>query len=201
MNKTSSSDNNTIFKNQKEIKELIHKLLGYIGEDVDREGLVDTPKRVAKMFGEVLEGYFKDVDEVVNDAIFTVEYPNDEMVMVESIEYNSMCEHHMLPFTGVAHIAYIPRDKVIGLSKIPRIVDMFSKRLQIQERLTNQVADTLAEVLDAKGVAVVFEGVHMCASIRGVKKHNLNMKTTAFRGEFIDNRDLKAEFYDMINRK
>ena len=201
MNKISLSDNNTIFQNQNEIKELIHKLLGYIGENVEREGLIDTPKRVAKMYGELLEGYFQNIDDVVNDAIFTVDYPNDEIVFVESIAYNSMCEHHMLPFTGVAHVAYIPRDKVIGLSKIPRIVDMFSKRMQIQERLTNQVADVLVEILDAKGVAVIFEGVHMCASIRGVKKHNMNMKTTAFRGQFIDNRDLKAEFYEMINRK
>lgn len=200
MNKASLSEPNPIIQNQKEIKDLVHKLLGYIGEDVEREGLIDTPKRVAKMFNELLAGYFKNVKDVVNNAIFTMEYPNDEMVFVESIEYNSMCEHHMLPFTGVAHVAYIPRDKVIGLSKIPRIVDMFSKRLQIQERLTNQVADALADILDAKGVAVIFEGVHMCASIRGVKKHNLNMKTTAFRGEFINNRDLKAEFYDMINR-
>ncbi len=200
MNKASSSDINPITQNQKEIKELVHKLLGYLGEDVEREGLLDTPKRVAKMYGELLEGYSKNVNDVVNDAIFTVEYPNDEMVFVESIEYNSMCEHHMLPFTGIAHVAYIPREKVIGLSKIPRIVDMFSKRMQIQERLTNQVADALVEVLDAKGVAVIIEGMHMCASIRGVKKHKLNMKTTAFRGEFINNRDLKAEFYDMINR-
>jgi len=194
-------ETNPIIENQLEIKELIHNLLGYLGENPNREGLIDTPKRVSKMFGELLAGYFQDVDDIVNDAIFTIEYPNDEMVIVESIEYNSMCEHHMLPFTGVAHVAYIPNDKVIGLSKIPRIVDMFSKRLQIQERLTNQVADALADVLDPNGVAVIFEGVHMCASIRGVRKHNMNMKTTAFRGKFINNRDLKAEFYETINRK
>ena len=201
MNKISSSENNLINKNQEEIQDLVYNLLGYIGEDVKREGLIDTPKRVAKMYGEVLSGYFKNVKEVVNGAIFSVDYPNDEMVVVESIEYNSMCEHHMLPFVGVAHIAYIPKEKVIGLSKIPRIVDMFANRLQIQERLTNQVADALDDILDAKGGAVVFEGAHMCASIRGVKKHNMNMKTTAFRGAFITDRDLKAEFYEVINRK
>ena len=201
MNKISSSENNLINKNQEEIQDLVYNLLGYIGEDVKREGLIDTPKRVAKMYGEVLSGYFKNVKEVVNGAIFSVDYPNDEMVVVESIEYNSMCEHHMLPFVGVAHIAYIPKEKVIGLSKIPRIVDMFANRLQIQERLTNQVADALDDILDAKGVAVIFEGAHMCASIRGVKKHNMNMKTTAFRGAFITDRDLKAELYEVINRK
>ena len=189
---------NSIQNNYEEIKVLVSQLLSLLGEDPTREGLVDTPKRVAKMFGELLEGYTKNVKDLVNGAIFTIDYETNEMVMVESIEYSSLCEHHMLPFTGVAHIAYIPNGKVIGLSKIPRIVELFARRLQIQERLTHQVADALFEIIDAKGVAVQFEGVHSCAQLRGVKKHNMNMKTLAYRGDFMENKDLRDEFIQII---
>ncbi|MBN1200569.1 MAG: GTP cyclohydrolase I FolE [Anaerolineae bacterium] len=180
------------------IEKSVELILLSVGENPSRDGLQRTPHRVAKMYGELLEGYHKDLETVVNNALFDVEYGEGEMVVVANIEYNSMCEHHMLPFTGKAHVAYIPRDKVIGLSKIPRIVDMFARRLQVQERLTNEVADALVEALDPVGVMVVFEGQHSCASLRGVKKHGVNMVTTAKRGEFRTNRDLRDEFYRMI---
>ncbi|MCK5095309.1 MAG: GTP cyclohydrolase I FolE [Spirochaetes bacterium] len=183
---------------KEKIKKAVRMIIEEIDPDPDRPDIVKTPERVARMYEDIFSGGFQNPEDTLQ--VLLMEQHN-EIVIVKDIPIFSMCEHHMLPFTGVAHIAYIPGEKVIGLSKIPRIVDMYANRLQIQERLTNQVADALVEVLDAKGVAVIFEGVHMCASIRGVKKHNLNMKTTAFRGEFINNRDLKAEFYDMINRK
>jgi GTP cyclohydrolase I len=143
----------------------------------------------------MLEGYEKNVPAIINGAMFDVEYGEGEMVVVANIDYTSMCEHHMLPFVGKAHIAYIPRKKVVGLSKIPRIVDMFARRLQVQERLTNEIADALHEHLDPVGVIVVLEGQHSCAALRGVKKHDINMVTTAKRGEFRTNRDLRDEFY------
>ena len=152
----------------------------------------------ARMYAEMLEGYTQDLDSIVNGALFDVNYGSDEMVVVADIEYNSMCEHHMLPFTGTASVAYVPRDKVIGLSKIPRIVDMFAHRLQIQERLTNEIADAIADALDPLGVMVVVDGQHSCASLRGVKKHGVNMVTTAQRGQFKADRDLRDEFYRLI---
>jgi len=182
------------------VKGAVREILCAIGEDPDRDGLLRTPHRVAKMYGELLEGYTQDLETIVNGAMFDVEYGEGEMVVVADIEYSSMCEHHMLPFVGKAHVAYIPRDKVIGLSKIPRIVDMFAKRLQVQERLTNEVADALVEVLDPAGVMVVIEGQHSCASLRGVEKHGLNMVTTAQRGEFHTNPGLREEFYRLIGR-
>jgi GTP cyclohydrolase I len=166
-----------------------------VGEDPDRDGLLKTPHRVAKMYDELFEGYQQDIETIINGALFDVEYGEGEMVVVANIEYTSMCEHHMLPFTGKAHVAYIPRKKVVGLSKIPRIVDMFARRLQVQERLTNEIADALQNALDAVGVMVVVEGQHSCAALRGVKKHGVNMVTTAKRGEFRTNRDLRDEFY------
>jgi GTP cyclohydrolase I len=177
------------------IEDAVKLILFNVGEDPDRDGLQRTPQRVAKMYGELLEGYTQDVETIINGAMFDVEYGEGEMVVVADIEYNSMCEHHMLPFTGKAHIAYIPRNKVVGLSKIPRIVDMFARRLQVQERLTNEVADALNDHLDPLGVIVVFEGQHSCAALRGVKKHGVNMVTTAKRGAFRTDTALRDEFY------
>lgn len=182
------------------IENAVREILLHVGENPDRDGLVKTPGRVARMFGELLEGYEQDLPTVVNDAYFDVEYGEGEMVVVQDIEYNSLCEHHMLPFVGKAHVAYIPRDKVIGLSKIPRIVDMFAHRLQVQERLTNQIADAIVEALDPLGVMVVVEGQHMCGSIRGVKKHDASMVTTARRGEFRTSAELRDEFYRLIGK-
>ena len=147
-----------------DIEHAVREILINLGEDPDRDGLQRTPHRVAKSYFELLEGYGQDVETIINGAMFDVEYGEGEMVVVADIEYNSMCEHHMLPFVGKAHVAYIPRDKVVGLSKIPRIVDMFARRLQVQERLTNEVADALQEALDPVGVIVVFEGAHSCAA-------------------------------------
>jgi GTP cyclohydrolase I len=182
------------------IEDAVRLILLNVGEDPDRDGLLRTPHRVARMYDELLEGYHQDVETIINGAMFEVEYGEGEMVVVADIDYNSMCEHHMLPFTGKAHVAYIPRNKVVGLSKIPRIVDMFARRLQVQERMTNEIADALSEHLDPVGVMVVVEGQHSCAALRGVKKHNVNMVTTAKRGEFRTNRDLRDEFYRMIGK-
>ncbi|NLF75268.1 MAG: GTP cyclohydrolase I FolE, partial [Chloroflexi bacterium] len=176
------------------IEDAVRLILRNVGEDPDRDGLLRTPHRVAKMYDELLEGYQQDVETIINGAMFEVEYGEGEMVVVANIDYNSMCEHHMLPFTGKVHVAYIPRKKVVGLSKIPRIVDMFARRLQVQERLTNEIADALNDHLDPVGVMVVIEGQHSCAALRGVKKHDVNMVTTAKRGEFRTNRDLRDEF-------
>jgi GTP cyclohydrolase I len=189
-----------LVKPQPAIEIHIREILIQLGEDPDREGLQRTPHRVAKMYGEVLEGYTQNLEAIVNGALFEANYGADEMVVVADIEYNSMCEHHMLPFLGKVHVAYIPRDKVIGLSKIPRIVDMFAHRLQIQERMTNEIADAIHEALDPSGVMVVAEGEHSCARLRGVKKHGVNMTTTAQRGLFREDRDLRNEFYRLIGR-
>jgi GTP cyclohydrolase I len=176
----------------------VRKILADIGEDPDREGLQRTPERVAKAYTELLSGYRTDPIELLNDAIFEVSY--DEMVIVRDIELYSMCEHHMLPFLGRAHIAYLPRGKVIGLSKIPRIVDMFARRLQVQERMTRQIADLLDELLHPKGVAVVIEGLHLCSVMRGVKKHDARMTTSAMSGAFRTNLPTRQEFLDNISR-
>jgi GTP cyclohydrolase I len=183
------------------IEEAVRLILISVGEDPNRDGLQRTPHRVAKMYGELLEGYNQNTETIINGAMFDVEYGEGEMVIVANIEYNSLCEHHMLPFTGHVHVAYIPREKVVGLSKIPRIVDMFAHRLQIQERLTNEIADALCEALDPVGVMVLVEGEHSCASLRGVKKHGTNMMTTAKRGEFRTNRDLRDEFYRLLEQQ
>ncbi len=179
------------------IEDAVRQILLNVGEDPSRDGLERTPHRVAKMYEELLGGYQQNAEEIVNGAMFDVEYGEGEMVVVANIEYSSMCEHHMLPFVGKVHVAYIPRDKVVGLSKIPRLVDMFARRLQVQERLTNEIADALQEQLDPVGVMVVVEGQHSCAALRGVKKHGINMVTTAKRGEFRTNRDLRDEFYKL----
>jgi len=182
------------------IEENVYQILVNVGEDPDRDGLIKTPQRVAKMYSELLEGYEQDVETIINGAMFDVEYGEGEMVVVSDIEYNSMCEHHMLPFVGKAHVAYIPGKKVVGLSKIPRLVDMFAHRLQVQERLTNEIAEALEGAIDPAGVIVVVEGQHSCASLRGVKKHNVNMTTTAQRGAFRRDRNLREEFYRLIGK-
>ncbi|GAB1469869.1 GTP cyclohydrolase I FolE [Chloroflexota bacterium] len=184
--------------NGEAIEKSVHEMLTAFGENPDREGLVNTPKRVARMYPELLSGYRTDVDKLVNNAIFNVEY--DDMVIVRDIEYFSLCEHHMLPFMGRAHVAYIPKGQVIGLSKIPRIVDMFARRLQVQERMTRQIADFLHELLKPQGVAVVVEGLHLCAMMRGVKKHDARMTTSAMLGSFRKSINTRQEFLDHLNR-
>ncbi|MCE7860913.1 MAG: GTP cyclohydrolase I FolE, partial [Chloroflexi bacterium CFX2] len=164
------------------IEESVRAMLTAFGEDPDREGLVNTPKRVARMFPELLSGYRADPEKLVNGAIFNVSY--DDMVIVRDIEYFSLCEHHLLPFMGRAHVAYIPDGQVIGLSKIPRIVDMFARRLQVQERMTRQIADFIHDLLNPQGVAVVVEGLHLCAMMRGVKKVDARMTTSTMLGSF-----------------
>ena len=173
-------------------------ILKAIGEDPEREGLLKTPERVAKAYDELLSGYRTDPIDLLNEAIFDVSY--DEMVIVRDIEFYSMCEHHMLPFLGRAHVAYLPKGKVIGLSKIPRIVDMFAKRLQVQERMTRQIADLVDELLHPKGVAVVVEGLHLCSVMRGVKKHDARMTTSSMSGAFRSNLPTRQEFLDNISR-
>ena len=183
---------------QDAIEGSVHVILKALGEDPERQGLRRTPHRVAKAFAELTSGYHVDPDSLVNDAIFDVSY--DEMVLVKDIDFYSLCEHHMLPFLGKAHVAYIPNGKVIGLSKIPRIVEMFSRRLQVQERMTQQIAEFLDDVLQPQGVAVVVEGQHMCAAMRGVKKANARMTTSAMLGSFKHSPQTRAEFLDHVGR-
>jgi GTP cyclohydrolase I len=180
------------------VKEIVTALLKAMGEDPAREGLKNTPDRVARMYAELLGGYRDDPVRVVNGALFDVQY--DEMVIVRDIEFYSMCEHHMLPFIGRAHVAYIPNGKVLGLSKIPRIVDMFARRLQVQERMTRQIADFISDLLKPQGVAVVVEAMHLCAMMRGVKKHDARMTTSAMHGAFRANLATRQEFLDNISR-
>lgn len=198
MEKLSSPDH-PIQQNQLQIEETIRDLLSLLGEDVDRNGLLRTPNRVARMFSELLRGYSKDLKAVINGAIYEVD-SDHPMVLIDSIAYQSMCEHHLLPFTGKAHIAYLPTGRIIGLSKIPRIVDMFALRLQVQERMTNEIAAAIDEALKPRGLAIVVTGEHSCASLRGVRKHGVNMKTSVFRGE-LQSRELKDEFFKMISIK
>ena len=181
-----------------EIENAIRDLLSAVGEDPERDGLTRTPERVARMYDELLAGYRVDPEKMINDAIFDVDY--DEMVLVRDIEFYSLCEHHMLPFIGKAHVAYLPKGKVIGLSKIPRIVDLFARRLQVQERLTRQISDLLDTTLHPHGVAVVVEGLHLCSMMRGVKKANARMVTSALSGTFSDNEVTRQEFMAHIAR-
>ena len=180
------------------IENAVHTILQSLSQDPERDGLQRTPHRVAKMYGELLAGYTTDPDKLLNNAIFDVEY--SEMVLVKDIEFYSLCEHHMLPFVGHAHVAYMPRKKVIGLSKIPRVVDMFARRLQVQERMTTQIAEFLMEVLDPCGVGVVMEGMHMCSMMRGVKKANARMVTSSLLGQFRENQSTRAEFMSLVQR-
>lgn len=180
------------------IRRAVRDILEAVGENPDRDGLQRTPERVARMFEELLAGYRTDPMALVNDALFEVTY--DEMVIVRDIEFYSLCEHHMLPFIGRAHVAYIPNGRVLGLSKIPRIVDMFARRLQVQERMTRQIADFLNTLLHPQGVAVVVEAVHLCAMMRGVKKHDAKMTTSTMLGSFRTNLATRQEFLDNISR-
>jgi GTP cyclohydrolase I len=180
------------------IEEAVRNILIAIGDDPTREGLERTPERVSRAYKELLGGYRIDPVEMVNDALFNVTY--DEMVVVRDIEFFSLCEHHMLPIMGRAHIAYIPNGKVIGLSKIPRIVDMFARRLQVQERMTRQIAEFIQTLLNPRGVAVVVEGLHMCSMMRGVKKHDARMTTSTMFGYFRNNHSTRMEFLDNISR-
>jgi GTP cyclohydrolase I len=174
----------------------VRSILEAIGEDPQREGLQRTPLRVARMYEEMTAGYHVDPVKLINEAVFTVDY--DQMVVVRDIDFASLCEHHMLPFLGKAHVAYIPAGKVIGLSKIPRIVEMFARRLQIQERMTQEIAAFLEETLHPLGVGVVIEGLHLCMAIRGVKKANARMITSAVRGSFKENLNTRNEFFAHI---
>lgn len=178
------------------MQDLYRKILKGIGEDPNREGLIDTPKRAAKAMKFLTQGYEKELKDIVNGAIF--ETNNDNLVLVKDIELYSMCEHHILPFFGKVHIAYIPRGKVLGLSKVARIVDMYARRLQIQEGLTEQIADGILESVDAKGVAVVIEAKHMCMMMRGVEKQNSVMKTSCMKGLFRTDAAARSEFFSLV---
>jgi GTP cyclohydrolase IA len=180
------------------LEEAVRTLLAEIGEDPAREGLARTPERVRRMYDELTAGYHVDPDALINDACFSVDY--DEMVVVRDIEFFSLCEHHLLPFTGRAHVGYLPKGRVIGLSKIPRIVDMFAQRLQVQERLTVQVADFLMERLEPKGVACVVEATHLCTMMRGVKKQEATMVTSRMTGTFRRDARTRAEFMGLIGK-
>jgi GTP cyclohydrolase I len=180
------------------VQSAIQMILQAIGEDPDRAGLKRTPERIARMYAELLSGYQMDPVAVVNEALFEVKY--DEMVIVRDIEFYSLCEHHMLPFMGRVHVAYIPDGKVLGLSKIPRIVDLYARRLQVQERMTRQIADFIRDLLHPQGVAVVVEALHLCMSMRGVQKHNARLTTSAMHGAFRANLATRQEFLDNISR-
>lgn len=180
------------------IESAVLSMLHAIGEDPEREGLKNTPNRVARMFPELLSGYHTDPIKLVNGALFAVDY--DDMVIVRDIEFYSLCEHHMLPFLGRAHIAYIPRGQVLGLSKIPRIVDMYARRLQVQERMTRQIADFIHDLLHPQGVAVVVEALHLCSMMRGVRKHDARMTTSTMLGSFRSKIATRQEFLDNISR-
>lgn len=179
------------------MKESIENILKYIGEDPTREGLLDTPKRVEKAWEFMCSGYNKDAKEIIQSALFTS--TNTEMVVVKDIEFYSMCEHHMLPIIGRAHIAYIPNGKVVGLSKIPRVIDVFARRLQIQEQLTEQIADAINDAVSPQGVAVVLDARHMCMEMRGVEKICSSTVTSALRGIFKKEKKTKDEFMSIIS--
>jgi len=178
------------------IEEWVAKILKELGEDVHREGLERTPERVAKALQFLTSGYQQDVKDVLNDALFVENY--DEMVVVKDIDVMSLCEHHLLPFVGKCHVAYLPGKKIVGLSKIPRLVEMFSRRLQVQERLTTQIAHTLQDALKPRGVAVVIEAIHLCMVMRGVEKQNSKAVTSAMLGAFRDRPETRAEFMELI---
>jgi GTP cyclohydrolase I len=184
--------------NSPEIQAAVSQILLAVGEDPARDGLKRTPERVAHMYAELLAGYSTDPMAVLNDAIFEVKY--DEMVIVRDIEFYSLCEHHLLPFMGRVHVAYIPDGKVIGLSKIPRMVDIFARRLQVQERMTRQIADLIRDLLHPQGVGVVVEALHLCMMMRGVQKHNARMTTSAMHGAFRANLATRQEFLENIGR-
>jgi GTP cyclohydrolase I len=180
------------------MQDIIRQLLAGLGEDPSREGLVDTPKRVEQSMRFLTGGYDTDVDAMLNNALFTVDY--NEMVIVKDIDFYSLCEHHLLPFFGKCHVAYIPNGKVVGLSKIPRLVDIYARRLQVQERLTNQIANTLLDKINPLGVAVVTEATHLCMAMRGVGKQNSVAVTSAMLGAFRNDARTRAEFLNLIQK-
>jgi GTP cyclohydrolase I len=180
------------------IQSAVRTILEAVCENPERDGLKRTPERIARMYAELLSGYQMDPTAVVNDALFEVKY--DEMVLVRDIEFYSLCEHHMLPFMGRVHVAYIPDGKVLGISKIPRIVDLYARRLQVQERMTRQIADFIRDLLHPQGVAVVVEALHLCMSMRGVQKHNARLTTSAMHGAFRANLATRQEFLENISR-
>ncbi len=182
----------------KAVMRSIEDMLFALGEDPYRDGLLETPKRVARAYEELVSGYTTNPVELVNNAIYDIDY--NDIVIVGDIDFYSLCEHHLLPFVGQAHVAYIPNGKIIGLSKIPRIVDMFSRRLQVQERLTRQIAEFLNEILEPNGVAVSITAQHMCSVIRGVKKHNSNLRTNTMLGDFKVDREIRSEFLAQVGR-
>ena len=185
--------------NMEKIELIISDLLKEIGEDSEREGLIKTPHRVAKSWMTFAQGYKQTPEEVVGDAVFNEKC--DEIIAVKDIDFFSLCEHHLLPFKGVAHVGYLPKEKIIGLSKIPRIVDIYARRLQVQERLTQQVADALQDVLSPEGVAVVIEAEHLCMQMRGVEKKSSFMITSAVRGAFRENNKTREEFFSIIGKR
>lgn len=181
------------------MQDLITRLLEAVGEDPAREGLVKTPERVARSMEYLTSGYRTNIDDVLNGALFTVEY--NEMVIVRDIDFYSLCEHHLLPFFGKCHVAYIPNGKVIGLSKVPRLVDIFARRLQLQERMTSQIAETIRETIQPLGVAVVCEGTHLCMAMRGVEKQRSTTVTSAMLGAFRDDARTRGEFLQLIKAR
>jgi GTP cyclohydrolase I len=181
------------------IESAVREILFEIGEDPERQGLKDTPNRISRMYEELMSGYGVSPRELVNGAIFDEKY--DEMVIVRDIEFYSLCEHHMLPFFGKCHVSYIPNGKIVGLSKIPRIVEVFSRRLQIQERMTVQIADFLCDILNPEGVAVVAEAYHLCMAMRGVKKAEANMLTSSMRGVFKEDERTRSEFLRLMGKQ
>ena len=185
--------------NRKNMEALVSELITELGEDTKREGLANTPKRVAKAYEFLTSGYSSDIEQVLNGAIFKEKY--DEMVLVKNIDFYSLCEHHMLPFFGKVHIAYIPDGKIIGLSKIPRIVEVFARRLQVQERMTQQIADTINKYIQPKGVAVVSEAFHMCMMMRGVEKQNSSATASAVHGLFKEDARTRTEYMNLISMK
>ncbi len=184
---------------EERVREAVELLLAEVGEDPTREGLVRTPDRVARAMRFLTSGYDTNIEEVVNDALFAVD--GSEMVIVRDIDFYSLCEHHLLPFFGRCHVAYLPRERVIGLSKIPRLIEMFSRRLQVQERLTNQIATSLEDILDPLGVGVVIEATHLCIRMRGVEKQNAFATTSAMLGGFRDDARTRMEFLELIGRR
>lgn len=183
----------------KRLESLVHEMIGILGENQERDGLLRTPTRVASALRFLTRGYRMDIKKVLNNAIF--DEPYDEMVVVKDIEFFSLCEHHMLPFFGKAHVAYIPKGKIIGLSKIPRIVEVFSRRLQVQERLTSQIADCLMQAVKPCGVGVVMEAYHLCMAMRGVEKHRSYTVTSSMLGSFRERDRVRAEFLSLVNRQ
>ena len=181
------------------MEDLVRGMLEQLGEDPNREGLADTPRRVVDALTFLTRGYGEKLETILNGALFTVDY--DEMVIIKDIEVYSLCEHHLLPFFGHCHVGYLPSDRVIGLSKIPRIVDMFARRLQVQERLTQQIAETISDLIKPKGVGVVIEAQHLCMMMRGVSKQNTKMITSAMLGRFRSDQRSRMEFLDLVRKR